>query len=152
MKPTTLLSLSTVAILAVGGAAVVLRSADGDPPVGAGPSAAARANPPVSSSPASEGPPEETRYVAWMRVVSPNDYPTYRVRPTRAGRIAGAQELAGPAWRQAVAAGVPDTPGMRQQFLCHPYSIIGRAKPTWDLEPWRPTVGMTRTILAACNP
>lgn len=75
----------------------------------------------------------------------------YHVRPTRAGRLADRGEL-DIAWTQAVARGVPDQAGLRQQFLCHPLSVVARAKPTWDLESWRPAVGGIQTMLAACNP
>lgn len=75
----------------------------------------------------------------------------YAVRPTRAGRLADRAAL-DIAWEQAVTQGVPDRAGLRQQFLCHPMSVVARAKPTWDLESWRPTVGGIRTMIQACNP
>lgn len=79
------------------------------------------------------------------------DGEVFRVRPTRRGRLVGPDDLR-TAWRQAVAAGVPDRQGLRHQFYCHPLSIIARGKPTWDLEVWRPAVGLSRTMLSACNP
>ena len=82
---------------------------------------------------------------------APDGTTVYHVRPTRAGRLADRSAL-DIAWTQAMAKGVPDRANLRQQFLCHPLSVIARAKPTWDLESWRPTVGGVRTILAACNP
>ena len=47
---------------------------------------------------------------------------------------------------------VPETnvPGMRDQLICH--MIGAQDKPTWNLEPWRPNVGLQSTILALCNP
>lgn len=94
---------------------------------------------------------EARDYISSVTVTDTSFGPVYQVRPTRAGRIAGNPELR-IAWRQAVAAGVPDRRGLHRQFLCHPMSIVARAKPTWDLESWRPTVGMVDTMLAACNP
>ena len=90
-------------------------------------------------------------YIASISEVEEMEGLVYRVRPTKAGRLAdweGMQQ----AWRQAVRQGVPDRAHLRQQFLCHPLSIVGRGKPTWDLEVWRPEVGLERTMLAACNP
>ena len=54
-------------------------------------------------------------------------------------------------WDELVAA-VPeaDTPAMRDQLLCH---MIGApAKATWNLEPWRPDVGLIEVMRARCNP
>lgn len=90
----------------------------------------------------------------FVLLVTPEATPegtVYHVRPTRAGRLAGRPQL-DTAWRQAVSRGVPDRANLRQQFLCHPLSLVARAKPTWDLEAWRPAVGGVRTMLAACNP
>ncbi|MCB0918749.1 MAG: DUF2599 domain-containing protein [Actinobacteria bacterium] len=75
----------------------------------------------------------------------------YHVRPTRAGRTMVGDQIE-VAWSQAVAKGVPDTRSMYNQFKCHPLSVVARAKPTWDLESWRPNVGLTQTMLRACNP
>ncbi len=91
---------------------------------------------------------------AFIASVTPEVVPegtVYHVRPTRAGRLADRAEL-DLAWTQAVSRGVPDRTGLRQQFLCHPLSVVARAKPTWDLESWRPVVGGMRTMLQACNP
>lgn len=40
--------------------------------------------------------------------------------------------------------------GMRNQYLCHLKNAPTQA--TWDLEPWRPDVGLARTEAAFCNP
>lgn len=55
------------------------------------------------------------------------------------------------AWRRVVVA-VPkaDTPGMRDQFLCH--AAFASSKRAWYLEPARPAVGYWRTVRAGCNP
>lgn len=39
---------------------------------------------------------------------------------------------------------------MYNQFICHTW--FARDKPDWNLEPWRPNVGYTRTVLSKCNP
>ena len=94
---------------------------------------------------------ERTSYIASVSEVWENSGLVYRVRPTQAGRLAdwsGIQQ----AWKQAVRNGVPNRPHLRQQFLCHPLSIVARGKSSWDLEAWRPEVGLQQTMLAACNP
>jgi hypothetical protein len=72
------------------------------------------------------------------------------VAPTPWARTAGqAGELG--VWTELVAA-VPeaDLPVMRDQLTCH---VIGAPdKETWNLEPWRPDVGLLRVLAASCNP
>lgn len=55
------------------------------------------------------------------------------------------------AWQRILAA-VPDadTPGMREQFLCH--AAFASDKDAWFLEPRRPDVGYWETVRAGCNP
>lgn len=43
-----------------------------------------------------------------------------------------------------------NTAGMKDQYNCH-YSLSIN-KSIWHLEPWRPNVGSTATIIAKCNP
>jgi hypothetical protein len=43
-----------------------------------------------------------------------------------------------------------DTPTMRDQLECH--AIGAPDKDTWNLEPWRPDVGLVATMAARCNP
>jgi hypothetical protein len=90
-------------------------------------------------------------YIASVDISFENGVERYHVRPTRAGRAAVGDEL-DVAWRQAVALGVADSANLENQFYCHPLSIIARAKPSWDLEAWRPSIGLRRTMLAGCNP
>jgi hypothetical protein len=40
--------------------------------------------------------------------------------------------------------------GMINQLTCHLYAA--REKPEWNLEPWRPYVGYSKTVAAGCNP
>lgn len=52
----------------------------------------------------------------------------------------------------AVVAAEPEADGqnVRDQLTCH---LIGAPdKATWNLEPWRPDVGLLETIAALCNP
>lgn len=43
-----------------------------------------------------------------------------------------------------------DSPGMHDQLVCH--AIGARDKATWNLEPWRPDVGLVAVMAARCNP
>jgi hypothetical protein len=72
------------------------------------------------------------------------------VDPNTWARAAG-QAGADATW-SAVIAAHPDanTPGMHDQLTCH--SIGAPTKATWNLEPWRPDVGLLATIAARCNP
>ncbi|MBC7292192.1 MAG: DUF2599 domain-containing protein, partial [Actinotalea sp.] len=41
-------------------------------------------------------------------------------------------------------------PGMRDQLECH--ALGAPDKESWNLEPWRPDVGLLATLAARCNP
>ncbi|MFI2704385.1 DUF2599 domain-containing protein [Cellulosimicrobium composti] len=72
------------------------------------------------------------------------------VDPTAWARTAGqaGRELV---WAQVVAAEPEaDSPTMRDQLVCHAVGAPGKA--TWNLEPWRPDVGLLDTMAARCNP
>ncbi|MEP7160749.1 MAG: DUF2599 domain-containing protein [Dermatophilaceae bacterium] len=73
------------------------------------------------------------------------------VTPTVYLREHGSLDVAKEAWRRLSAA-VPaaDTPGMRDQFVCH--AQYASTKTGWYLEPARPAVGYPRTVLTGCNP
>ncbi|QAY71942.1 DUF2599 domain-containing protein [Xylanimonas protaetiae] len=43
-----------------------------------------------------------------------------------------------------------DTPGMEDQLVCH--ALGAPDKDTWNLEPWRPDVGLVAVLQARCNP
>jgi hypothetical protein len=43
-----------------------------------------------------------------------------------------------------------DQAGMRDQLLCHMLGAPNKA--TWNLEPWRPVVGLPNVMRAGCNP
>ncbi|MET3973909.1 DUF2599 domain-containing protein [Cellulosimicrobium sp. 4261] len=72
------------------------------------------------------------------------------VDPTAWARAAGqaGRELV---WAQVVAAEPEaDTPTMHDQLVCH--AVGAPDKATWNLEPWRPDVGLLATMSARCNP
>lgn len=72
------------------------------------------------------------------------------VDPTAWARGAGqaGRELV---WAQVVAAEPEaDTPTMHDQLVCH--AVGAPDKTTWNLEPWRPDVGLLATMSARCNP
>ncbi len=43
-----------------------------------------------------------------------------------------------------------DTPVMYDQLVCH--AVGARDKGAWNLEPWRPDVGLVAVLRARCNP
>ncbi len=45
-----------------------------------------------------------------------------------------------------------NTDGMYEQYYCHVLGAGLVSDGTWNLEPWRPKVGVTATISAGCNP
>ncbi|GAB2476121.1 DUF2599 domain-containing protein [Xylanimonas ulmi] len=72
------------------------------------------------------------------------------VAPTGWARRAGdaGRELV---WAELIAAEPEaDTTTMRDQLICH--TIGAPDKATWNLEPWRPEVGLLATMAARCNP
>ncbi|WP_216093378.1 DUF2599 domain-containing protein [Cellulosimicrobium cellulans] len=65
----------------------------------------------------------------------------------RTAGVAGSDVL----WAQLVAAEPDaDAPGMRDQLVCHALGAPDKA--TWNLEPWRPDVGLVAVLAAHCNP
>ncbi|WP_435738316.1 DUF2599 domain-containing protein [Cellulosimicrobium sp. PMB13] len=72
------------------------------------------------------------------------------VDPTGWARAGGtaAQDVL---WAALVAAEPEaDTPGMHDQLVCHALGAPDKA--TWNLEPWRPDVGLVAVVAARCNP
>jgi len=98
-------------------------------------------------------------YVDHTEWVSYDGRPSLRVYPTPSARSAalrldtdGAGEQA---WREVLASAPDaDTPGMRDQFLCHwSYAEFARpGKTSWNLEPWRPVVDGVTMLESGCNP
>ncbi len=71
------------------------------------------------------------------------------VDATAWARVAGqaGQDLV---WAQVVAVEPEaDTPTMHDQLVCH--AVGAPDKATWNLEPWRPDVGLLATMAARCN-
>ncbi|WP_040778107.1 DUF2599 domain-containing protein [Nocardia pneumoniae] len=91
-------------------------------------------------------------HVTWTETI---DGPRLLVFPTQAGRqttFPGSDERA---WQEVLTLSADaDAPGMRDQFLCHWAwaRLVQPAKPSWNLEPWRPAVGYPATVEARCNP
>ena len=93
---------------------------------------------------------DHTQSVHWA------DLSSLRVYPTPAGRLASTQFVKpDEAWSEVLAdAPDADLPGMRDQFVCH-WELAEAAEPgktSWNLEPWRPVVSMTKMLEAGCNP
>lgn len=79
--------------------------------------------------------------------------PRYMIHPTGFGRAAPIDLLRTQGWGEARAKGnIPDTGSLYNQFICHPMSVVARAKSSWNIEAWRPDVGLPRTLAAQCNP
>ncbi|BBX24170.1 hypothetical protein MTER_35810 [Mycolicibacter terrae] len=98
-------------------------------------------------------------FVDRIEWTSYGDLSSLRVYPTPAGRAAAARLDAAAdgeqAWREVLAhAPGADTPGMRDQFLCHwNYAEFARpGKTSWNLEPWRPVVDGVTMLESGCNP
>lgn len=72
------------------------------------------------------------------------------VEPTPWARAGG--EAAVALIRQEMVAASPeaDSPTMLDQLACH--ALGARDKDTWNLEPWRPDVGLLAMLAARCNP
>ncbi|MEV0685118.1 DUF2599 domain-containing protein [Nocardia sp. NPDC050378] len=77
------------------------------------------------------------------------------VFPTVAGRKTATPGTDEAAWQEVLALDpTADSPGMRDQFLCHWVwaRMVAPDKTSWNLEPWRPAVGYSATVSANCNP
>ncbi|QIS04353.1 DUF2599 domain-containing protein [Nocardia brasiliensis] len=77
------------------------------------------------------------------------------IYPTDAGRQNPFPPAAERAWQEVLHyASTADTPGMRDQFICHwDWARIAMPdKPSWNIEPWRPAVAYPATVAALCNP
>lgn len=91
------------------------------------------------------------KLVASARWVSRDGVRALKVSPTKELRSHPLTAWAEAAWPQVLAE-VPaaDSAGMSDQFRCHVQFASG--KDAWFLEPSRPDVGYTATVLAGCNP
>ena len=86
-----------------------------------------------------------------VKDTSPSKGTTYRVTPTLNGRAASSIYY-GVLWSDAKAKGLPNVTKYKHQLLCHPMSQLAVFKSTWNIDSWRPNVGLARTIAAKCNP
>jgi hypothetical protein len=97
---------------------------------------------------------DHTEWVNWGRGSSLQVYPTPSARAA-ARQLGTAGTDAGEAWSEVLAlAPDADTPGMREQFICH-WQVAEFAQPgktSWNLEPWRPVVDATEMVRSGCNP
>jgi hypothetical protein len=121
---------------------------------------------PVSADPGAAGssglsyPPPFIDHVLWAHSSQWNHLASLRVYPTPSGRAAARQlgsatPDAEEAWSEVLAV-APDanTPGMRDQFLCH-WELAELSQPgkaSWNLEPWRPVVDAATMAGSGCNP
>ncbi|MGL5406043.1 MAG: DUF2599 domain-containing protein [Propionibacteriaceae bacterium] len=74
------------------------------------------------------------------------------IYPTTGGRVAAEWLHVTKGWGELKNKGVPDQNGLKNQYLCHPLSQVARFKSSWNIEEWRPNVGLPATIAAKCNP
>lgn len=102
---------------------------------------------------------ESPGYIDHTEWVSYANRSSLRVYPTPAARAAALRLEAGAvserAWHEVLAqAPDADTPGMRDQFVCHwSYAEFARpGKTSWNLEPWRPVVDDVTMLESGCNP
>lgn len=112
----------------------------------------------VAAAPAAAdaGSPGFVDHTEW---VSYDGRTSLRVYPTPSARAAAvrldADGTGEQAWHEVLAtAPDADTPGMRDQFLCHwSYAEFARpGKTSWNLEPWRPVVDGVTMLESGCNP
>jgi hypothetical protein len=101
------------------------------------------------------GPPfvDHTEWVHWGDLSSLRVYPTVAGREA-AGQVHNAAE-GDEAWTEVLTqAPDADTPGMREQFMCHwTYAEFAQpGKTSWNLEPWRPVVDEDTMVGTGCNP
>ncbi|MCL1800791.1 MAG: DUF2599 domain-containing protein [Promicromonosporaceae bacterium] len=81
-------------------------------------------------------------------MVVPAQWVREAVRGTSLSR---AQEATNRVWDEMIAAEPEaNSQTMRDQLICH--ALGAPEKDSWNLEPWRPDVGLAATIAAMCNP
>lgn len=120
--------------------------------------AAPSAADPDPGAPATPGyaPPfvDHTQWVQWAGQSSLRVYPTPAARAATRQLGSGSTDGA-EAWSEVLAqAPEANTPGMREQFICH-WQLAEMAQPgktSWNLEPWRPVVDPATMLAAGCNP
>lgn len=91
-------------------------------------------------------------HIEWTVAI---DGPRLLVFPTPAGRHTTFPGSEDRAWQEVLAqSAAADTPGMRDQFVCHWHwaRMVAPNKPSWNLEPWRPALDYQAIVQAGCNP
>ncbi|MFQ6329004.1 DUF2599 domain-containing protein [Nocardia sp. CWNU-33] len=91
-------------------------------------------------------------HIEWTVAI---DGPRLLVFPTPAGRNTTFPGSEDRAWQEVLAqSAAADTPGMRDQFVCHWHwaRMVAPNKPSWNLEPWRPALDYQAIVQAGCNP
>ncbi|MCL2455019.1 MAG: DUF2599 domain-containing protein [Micrococcales bacterium] len=89
--------------------------------------------------------------VSSVKAVKVSQGTVYQVTPTLLGRTSNSL-MYSTLYSDAVSRGMPNQQKYHDQLICHPLSEVARVKSTWNIDSWRPNVGMARTILAGCNP
>ncbi len=111
--------------------------------------------PTASPSPPAQPPAPVTLAIGHQGLVSAewrerSDGPSLFVDPTPWARTSGEAGWA-LAWAELVAAHPDaDTQVMHDQLVCHGIGAVD--KETWNLEPWRPDIGLLALMAARCNP
>ncbi len=109
----------------------------------------------ASPSPAPQPPAPVTLSIGHQGLVSAewrerSDGPSLFVDPTPWARTSGEAGWA-LAWAELIAAHPDaDTQVMHDQLVCHGIGAVD--KETWNLEPWRPDIGLLALMAARCNP
>ena len=110
---------------------------------------------PVASADAVPGPPyvDHVQWAKWGDMSSLRVYPTGAAR--QASQDSGSDVQAAEAWAEVLTLSPDaDTPGMRDQFMCH-WELAELAEPgkvSWNLEPWRNKVSDEEMVESHCNP
>lgn len=79
--------------------------------------------------------------------------PRWTITPTKLGRDAPLSLLESDGWAQArQLGGIPESASLKNQFVCHPASLVARSKATWNIEAARDASSLSATMAAGCNP
>ncbi|SJN25060.1 DUF2599 domain-containing protein [Luteococcus japonicus] len=79
--------------------------------------------------------------------------PRWTITPSELGREAPLILLQIEGWAQARELGaIPESTSLRNQFVCHPASLVARSKPSWNIEAARNASNLWDTMAAGCNP
>jgi len=125
------------------------------PPATAGSSTATSSTATTSVPTSSPTPTAAPPFIARVQWVRGSGGRSLHIVPTASGRSAQGAADDDEAWSEVLRL-APDTdqPGMRAQFDCHWTfaRLVQPAKPSWNIEPWRPVVSESQMVDARCNP